>query len=91
MLGLMLVGTEFALRGIDAAGPLIPRPPHWPRTRDDWVRWKPMAMLVVGTVLIAHVVTGEAAVAACGGVRGDGPGLPNGRNVQGIRARQRRR
>ncbi len=53
MLGLMLVGTEFAMRGIDAAGPLIPRPTHWPRTRDDWVRWKPMAMLLVGTVLIA--------------------------------------
>ena len=53
MLGLMLVGTEFAMRGIDAAGPLLPRPTRWPRTRDDWVRWEPMAMLVVGTVLIA--------------------------------------
>lgn len=53
MLGLMLVGTEFALRGVDAAGPLLPRPLHWPRKRDDWVRWEPMTMLVVGTVLIA--------------------------------------
>lgn len=27
MLGLMLTGTQFALRGIDSAGPLVPRPP----------------------------------------------------------------
>jgi alpha-1,6-mannosyltransferase len=53
MLGLMLVGTEFALRGIDAAEPLVPRPLRWPRTADDWLQWKPMAMLIIGTVLIA--------------------------------------
>lgn len=52
MLGLMLVGTEFALRGIDAAGPLLPRPLRWPRAADDWLQWKPMAMLIIGTVLI---------------------------------------
>ena len=53
MLGLMLAGTEFALRGVDSAGPLIPRPPAWPRHREDWSRWYPMAMLLTGTVLIA--------------------------------------
>lgn len=53
MLGLMLAGTEFALRGVDAAGPLLPKPLHWPRGHDDWVRWMPLAMLVAGTVLIA--------------------------------------
>ena len=53
MLGLMLAGTEFALRGVDAAGPLIPRPVQWPRHRDEWLRWRPMAMLLAGTVLIA--------------------------------------
>jgi len=53
MLGLMLAGTEFALRGVHAAGPLLPRPVHWPQNRDEWVRWKPMAMLIAGTVLIA--------------------------------------
>ncbi|MDH6244198.1 polyprenol phosphomannose-dependent alpha 1,6 mannosyltransferase MptB [Mycobacterium sp. OTB74] len=53
MLGLMLAGTEFALRGVDSSWPLIPRPAHWPRHRDDWARWYPMAMLFTGTVLIA--------------------------------------
>jgi alpha-1,6-mannosyltransferase len=53
MLGLMLAGTEFALRGAHAAGPLLPRPLHWPHGRDEWVRWMPMAMLIAGTVLIA--------------------------------------
>jgi alpha-1,6-mannosyltransferase len=53
MLGLMLAGTEFALRGVDAAGPLLPRPLQWPGHRDEWQRWKPMAMLIAGTVLIA--------------------------------------
>ncbi len=70
MLGLMLAGTEFALRGINgirnisgisAGAPLVPRlviprlvprPPAWPRNREQWARWYPMAMLVVGTVLI---------------------------------------
>ncbi|KUI27841.1 hypothetical protein AU196_17760 [Mycobacterium sp. IS-1742] len=53
MLGLMLAGTEFALRGVDAARPLVPRPLHWPSGAAQWSRWYPMAMLLVGTVLIA--------------------------------------
>lgn len=52
MLGLMLAGTEFALRGIDAAAPLIPRPLVRPRDRHQWLRWYPLAMLFAGTVLI---------------------------------------
>ncbi|MGZ8803025.1 MAG: polyprenol phosphomannose-dependent alpha 1,6 mannosyltransferase MptB, partial [Mycobacterium sp.] len=52
MLGLMLAGTEFALRGIDAAAPLVPRPLDWPRNREQWARWYPMAMLLAGAVLI---------------------------------------
>ena len=74
MLGLMLAGTEFALRGISgiqnmsAGAPLVPRlaqrplprlvprlfprPPVWPRDREQWARWYPMAMLLIGTVLI---------------------------------------
>jgi alpha-1,6-mannosyltransferase len=58
MLGLMLTGTEFALRAISRtsdnhpAGPLFPRPLHWPRGRDQWARWLPLAMLVARTVLI---------------------------------------
>ncbi|TFV58959.1 hypothetical protein E4P42_10750 [Mycobacterium sp. PS03-16] len=53
MLGLMLAGTEFALRGVDAATPLIPRPVRRPADRGQWLRWYPLAMLVAGTVLIA--------------------------------------
>lgn len=53
MLGLMLAGTEFALRGVDAAAPLIPRPLRWPADRHQWLRWYPAAMLLAGTVLIA--------------------------------------
>jgi alpha-1,6-mannosyltransferase len=53
MLGLMLAGTEFALRGVDAEGSLLPKPLRWPRAHDEWTRWKPMGMLVAGTVLIA--------------------------------------
>ncbi|MDT5065236.1 MAG: alpha,6-mannosyltransferase [Mycobacterium sp.] len=58
MLGLMLTGTEFALRAISRtrdnhpAGPLLPRPLHWPQGRADWVTWMPLAMLVAGTTLI---------------------------------------
>ena len=52
MLGLMLAGTEFALRGVDAAGPLRPAAVALARHRAEWLRWKPMAMLVAGTVLI---------------------------------------
>jgi alpha-1,6-mannosyltransferase len=61
MLGLMLAGTEFALRGIGAAPaatsstaatPLVPTPLAWPRGREEWARWYPMGMLLLGTVLI---------------------------------------
>jgi alpha-1,6-mannosyltransferase len=63
MLGLMLTGTEIALRGIDgaagpattgygAAGPAMPRPLRWPRSRADWSGWAPLALVLAGTVLI---------------------------------------
>jgi alpha-1,6-mannosyltransferase len=51
MLGLMLTGTEFALRGIDSARPLVPRP--WPGLRTHWPDWAPLAMLLAGAILIA--------------------------------------
>lgn len=47
MLGLMLTGTEFALRGVTAARPLLPDLRH--RTRADWA---PLAELLAGAVLI---------------------------------------
>ncbi|OBC13551.1 hypothetical protein A5784_31295 [Mycobacterium sp. 852013-50091_SCH5140682] len=52
MLGLMLAGTEFALRGIDSSHPLLPRPLTWPHGSAEWARWRPMAMLLLGAVLI---------------------------------------
>ena len=52
MLGLMLTGTEFALRGIDSTRPLVPRPLQWPRRHSAWAQWSPLAMLVLGAVLI---------------------------------------
>ncbi|OBA91773.1 hypothetical protein A5662_21805 [Mycobacteriaceae bacterium 1482268.1] len=52
MLGLMLAGTEFALRGVYADNPLLPKPLTWPHSRADWARWRPLAMLVFGVVLI---------------------------------------
>ena len=52
MLGLMLAGTEFALRGIDAADAARATPAAWPRSRGDWARWQPLAMLLAGVVLI---------------------------------------
>jgi alpha-1,6-mannosyltransferase len=52
MLGLMLAGTEFALRGIEGAERLLPRPLHVPRGRVQWAAWVPLGMLVAGTVLI---------------------------------------
>jgi alpha-1,6-mannosyltransferase len=52
MLGLMLAGTEFALRAVNAAGPLLPKPLVWPYGRDEWARWLPLANLVLGVVLI---------------------------------------
>src|ERR1700747_1560474 len=50
MLGLMLAGTEFALRGIDSARPLVPRP--WPGLRTHWPGWAPLGMLLAGAMLI---------------------------------------
>ncbi|MCV7226849.1 polyprenol phosphomannose-dependent alpha 1,6 mannosyltransferase MptB [Mycolicibacterium komossense] len=52
MLGLMLAGTEFALRGIDSTRRLVPRPVHWPHNRTEWITWRPLGMLIVGAVLI---------------------------------------
>lgn len=55
MLGLMLAGTELALRGVSsvgAAATLIPRPLSWPRGWQERSRWWPMAMLLLGVVLI---------------------------------------
>ena len=52
MLGLMLAGTEFALRGVDSERPLVPKPLAWPRGRTEWSRWSPLAMLIAGAVLI---------------------------------------
>jgi alpha-1,6-mannosyltransferase len=53
MLGLMLTGTEFALRGLDktdSARPLLPR--SWPRDRTQWPDWAPLGMLLAGALLI---------------------------------------
>jgi alpha-1,6-mannosyltransferase len=50
MMGLMLTGTEFALRGVDATRPLWPRP--WPRASGDRQDWAPLGMLLAGSVLI---------------------------------------
>ena len=52
MLGLMLTGTEMALRGIDDARPILPRPPAWPRSAAEWQQWAPLALVLSGTVLI---------------------------------------
>lgn len=52
MLGLMLTGTEIALRGIDHRGALSPTPPQWPRARADWRGWAPLAQLLAGAGLI---------------------------------------
>jgi alpha-1,6-mannosyltransferase len=46
MLGLMLIGAEFALRGIDS--PHL-RPTSWRRIGPDW---EPLGMLLAGSVLI---------------------------------------
>jgi alpha-1,6-mannosyltransferase len=53
MLGLMLAGTEFALRGVESTERLLPRPLHRPHDPDDWAQWQPLIMLILGTVLIA--------------------------------------
>ncbi len=52
MLGLMLAGTEFSLRGIDGRTPLLPSPPRLPRTRSQWQQWAPLGLLAAGAVLI---------------------------------------
>ncbi|WP_197381357.1 polyprenol phosphomannose-dependent alpha 1,6 mannosyltransferase MptB [Mycolicibacterium mengxianglii] len=52
MLGLMLAGTECALRGVEGSHRLIPRPLHWPRGAPEWAAWSPLAMLITGAVLI---------------------------------------
>lgn len=52
MLGLMLTGTEIALRGIDNPDPVAPRPIGWPHSRADWSRWAPLGLVLAGTVLI---------------------------------------
>ncbi len=60
MLGLMLTGTEFALRGITAAKPLLPDLSHRPIRRDHTAApasplrrdWAPLAELLAGAVLI---------------------------------------
>jgi alpha-1,6-mannosyltransferase len=52
MLGLMLTGTELALRAIDGPAPLLPRPIRRPRSGGQWAQWAPPAMLLAGIVLI---------------------------------------
>ncbi|HEX7321428.1 MAG TPA: polyprenol phosphomannose-dependent alpha 1,6 mannosyltransferase MptB [Mycobacterium sp.] len=52
MLGLMLAGTEFALRGVESPLPLVPAPIVWPRRREQWRDWAPLAVLLAGMVLI---------------------------------------
>ena len=53
MLGLMLTGTEIALRGIDSSRPLMPHPVRVPRSAADWNSWAPLGLVLAGTVLIA--------------------------------------
>jgi alpha-1,6-mannosyltransferase len=51
MLGLMLTGTELALRGVDSPRPLMPAP--WrPRDRAQRRDWAPLGVLLAGAVLI---------------------------------------
>src|SRR6202789_1858548 len=45
MLGLMLTGTEFALRGIDSERPLWPRP--WPRASGDRADWAALGFVTM--------------------------------------------
>ncbi|HET9877121.1 MAG TPA: polyprenol phosphomannose-dependent alpha 1,6 mannosyltransferase MptB [Mycobacterium sp.] len=56
MLGLMLTGTEFALRGVDSDRPLMPTPLQLPRHREQWLAWgrgwAPLGVLLAGVVLI---------------------------------------
>jgi alpha-1,6-mannosyltransferase len=63
MLGLMLTGTELALRGVDSTGPVVPSRStmraigpkrSWviETRRTHWQQWAPLGMLLAGTVLI---------------------------------------
>ena len=89
MLGLMLAGTEFALRGVGCHDPAATRPLRWPHSRDDWAQWRPLAMLRRGHGADRDVLAGEAAVAAGAGLRRDGAGASVGRHVQGVPRRER--
>ncbi|MEO8813974.1 MAG: polyprenol phosphomannose-dependent alpha 1,6 mannosyltransferase MptB [Mycobacterium sp.] len=51
MLGLMLTGTEFALRAIDSPQPLMPRF-NRPRPAAHWRDWAPLGALLAGAVLV---------------------------------------
>ncbi|MCV7258246.1 polyprenol phosphomannose-dependent alpha 1,6 mannosyltransferase MptB [Mycobacterium shimoidei] len=48
MLGLMLTGTELALRGVGSSRALIPGPGE----RGDWRHWAPIGALLAGAILI---------------------------------------
>ncbi|QCH24187.1 hypothetical protein DSM43276_02450 [Mycobacteroides salmoniphilum] len=56
MLGLMLAGTELAMRGVDSTRALVGvrlrLGPWGPRTRAEWATWAPLGNLLAGTVLI---------------------------------------
>lgn len=52
MMGLMLTGAEFALRGIESVRPLLPQPVAWPKDRATWALWGPLAALLFGATLI---------------------------------------
>ena len=84
MLGLMLAGTEFALRGIDSSGGCCRGRAVAAIRAPTGQRWRPLGMLRRGRRADHDVLTGEAAVAAGAGLRRDGAGLPLGRHVQGV-------
>ena len=52
MIGLMLAGTEFALRGVESTQPLMPPPSRWPPGRAQRSEFAPLAQLLAGAVLI---------------------------------------
>ena len=88
MLGLMLAGTEFALRGqseppdrCSPAAGLAARPRRVGALVSD-------GHAAPGHRADHDVVAGEAAVAAGAGLRRDGAGPPLGRHVQGVPASQ---
>ena len=89
MLGLMLAGTEFALRGIDAAQPLLPRPAALAARPRRVVALVADGDAAGGRRADHDVVAGEAAVAAGPGLRRDGAGVPVGRHGQGVPHRRR--